>query len=157
MSELQTGVLTFVGLIGLSCGCFLYMLGGRSDKWLRRFVASLIITATSVILSTFMGKFSWWLVTIYPILMTGMSLGYGADETWLKVIKRSLFGLAVVSAGLIYCLCFGGNMWWILLIHIGIAVWSVFLGVKSTIHAASEETFICFLLNAGLIMYPFVR
>ena len=157
MSETLIGTYASISLVSLAIGSWLYMLGGRKDKWLRRFIGSLVITGTAMIMSLLMGKFSPWLLISYPIVMGGMTLGYGANEPFQKVLKRGLFALGVISGGFVYCLVFGGNAWWILIPHVGVAAWSIYLGVKNPLHAAAEETFICALLNLGLMMYPFVK
>ena len=73
-----------------------------------------------------------------------------------KVIRRSIYAVGVCGAGLIYCLTFNGNAWLIFPLHIGVGIWSVWLGVKNPLHAKAEEFFISMLLNIGLIMYPFI-
>jgi hypothetical protein len=40
--------------------------------------------------------------------------------------------------------------------HVGVGMWSIWLGVKNPIEASAEEVFICALLNIGLMMYGFV-
>jgi len=156
MSEFGIGTLASLSLVGLATGCFLYMRGGRRQKYMRRFVGSLVIAGTSITMSVLMKRFSPWLFLSYPVIAGGMTLGYGANELFPKILKRSLFAAGVVSAGLVYCFVFGGNAWWVLLPHVGVAAWSICLGVKNPLHAAAEECFICALLNLGLMMYPFV-
>lgn len=156
MIETYIGTLAAISLVGLAGGCFLYMLGGRKDKYLRRFIGSLVIAGTSVIMSALMKRFSFWLLLTYPVIAAGMTIGYGANEVFLKILKRSLFAAGVASAGLVYCFVFGGNAWWVLIPHVGVGAWSVYLGVKNPLFASAEECFICALLNLGLLMYPFI-
>ena len=156
MSEIGIGTLASASIVGLALGCFLYMLGGRSGKWKRRFVGSLVIATTVNACSYFMGNWSWHLILVYPALCIGFSLGYGADTLPLKILRRSIFALGVVGAGLVFCFTLGGKAWLVFTPHLGVALWTVFIGIKNTIHAAAEETFICLLLNAGLLIYPFV-
>ncbi len=156
MSETMIGYLAFGTLIGLAVGCLFYMLGGREGKWKRRFVGSLVIAGTSISASILMGKFSWYLLLAYPVLIAGMSLGYGGDTLITKFTRRLLFALGVCSAGLVYAFTFGGNAWLILVPHIGIGLWSIWLGIKNPIEAAAEEIFICAFLCLGLMMYPFM-
>lgn len=156
MSEYTILWTAFGSLIGLSLACLLYALGGRSGKWKRRFIGSLILASTVSICSFVMGKFSWWLLLTYPCLIFGFSMGYGADTTLWKIIRRSIYALCVISAGLVFCFVFGGNAWWVLPIHIGVGLFSVYLGVRNPIWASSEEIFVCALLNFGLCVYPFI-
>lgn len=73
-----------------------------------------------------------------------------------KIIKRTIFALAVISAGLICCFSMGGNAWAVFPLHVFIGMGSVYLGVTNPIQAASEEVFVCALLNICLMMYPFI-
>jgi hypothetical protein len=155
-NEYFIGYMAFFSLLGLASGCLLYMLGGRQGKWIRRFLGSLIISMDVYTTSVVLGTFNWWLLLIYPVLAIGFSLGYGADILWKKIVKRTIFALAVLSAGLICCFSMGGNAWVVFPCHVGIGLWSVYLGVRNPLQAAAEETFVCALLNLGLIMYPFM-
>ena len=156
MNEYTIGYTAVGSLFGLALRCLCYMWGGRSGKWKRRFVGSAVIATTVVVASIIMGKFFWTLPLIYIPLALGFSLGYGGDTTEVKVLKRSIVACCVISAGLVCALTFMGNAWWVFLIHCGIGVWSVYLGVKNPVYAAAEEVFVCAVLNLGLIMYPFI-
>lgn len=74
----------------------LYAWGGIEHKWLRRFLAPGVAT-----LGMFLFSLDWRNLLCFPVWVGGLSLGYGASEIWLKVVKRAVFGL---SAGL------GGSM-----------------------------------------------
>jgi len=156
MNEYTIGYLAFGNLIGLSIASLFYMLGGRAGKWRRRFVGSFILATTVCGTAFLMGKFSPLQLLIYPCLIFGFSLGYGADSLGGKLIRRTLYALGVCSAGLIFCLTLGASAWFIFIPHIGIGLWSIYLGIKNPIHAAAEELFICAILNIGLCMYPFI-
>lgn len=148
---------TAVGsLLGLVLSALLYALGGREGKWKRRFIASLILLITNNVAALLMGKWFWELLFTYPLLIGGFSLGYGADTTSQKVLRRTLYAVANVLAGFLYVYKYGGIAWGVFIPHIGIALWSIWLGVKNPIHASAEEVFICVLLNLGFCMYPFI-
>lgn len=73
----------------------LWMLGGWGEflegaKWLRRFVAPCVLGGGLYYFSR-----DWRSLVTAPILMIGASLGYGADETWLKVLKRGYCGVVL--------------------------------------------------------------
>lgn len=157
MNEYLIGFTAVGSLIGLALGCMFYMMGGRSGKWLRRFIGSLVISTTLWVCALIMGKFNWWILGTYPILALGFSLGYGADIPLMKIIKRAIVASCVVLAGLLCAITYGGSAWMVLILHFGVALWTVFLGVKNPIQAASEEVFVCALLNLGLMMYPFIN
>ena len=154
MNEYATTYQSFFAGLGLVVSSLLYSLGGRRYKFLRRFIASFILTTTVISLCLIRGCFSFWHLLIYPILALGFSLGYGADSVSLKIFKRLYCALAVLMAGLV--MAFTLNGWGVFIPHAGIAMWSVWMGVKNPIPAASEEFFICMMLNLGLVMYPFL-
>lgn len=70
----------------------LYMLGGWGEfldgaKWLRRFIAPSVFS-----LGLFYFSRDWKCFISLPFLMIGSSLGYGADDNFIKVIKRGYCG-----------------------------------------------------------------
>lgn len=84
-------VLIKSGLI-LLCAT-LYCLGGAEfgpGKWLRRFVMPLVMSG-----SIFWFSRDWRVILTLPMTILGTSLGYGADETWLKIIKRAYCGFTL--------------------------------------------------------------
>lgn len=156
MSEYQIGHLATFGLLGVTLASWLYMLGGRSDKIIRRLGGAFVLAATANALSKLMGYWSPWQLLILPALFGGFSLGYDGESLRMKVVKRFFYATAICSSGLILCLTIGGKAWLVLPVHMGVGVWSVWLGVKNPLKAAAEEVFVCALLNIGLMMYLFV-
>ena len=146
----------FGSMIGLSLACLLYALGGRDGKWKRRFIASLILSATVNLAALVMGRFSFWLLLTFPALIAGLSMGYGADTLIGKLIRRLIYAISVIASGLIFCFTFGGWAWWVLPVHTGVGLFSIYLGVRNPVYAAAEEIFVCALLNIGLCIYPFI-
>lgn len=145
------------GALGLVIASMLYSLGGRSGKWKRRFIASAILTAVVNVISALHSIWTPWMLCLYPILTIGFSLGYGGtDDLALKIFKRSYCASFIVLAGVLMAYLLGGNAWWVLIAHAGVAGFSVFLGTKNMLPAAVEEFMVCFVLNAFLITYPFV-
>lgn len=156
MSEYTIGYTAVGALFGMSLACLLYMLGGRNGKWKRRFIGSLILSTTVCLCAHIMHRFSWWLTLTYPALAIGFSFGYGGDTTLKKIYKRLIYALAVMSSGVVCAVVMQGNAWMVLVPHIGIGLWSIWLGVKNPLFAASEEVFVCASLSLGLVMYPFI-
>jgi len=159
MSEYTILWIAFGSLIGLVISALLYAIGGRvggPGKWIRRFVASFILATVVNMASVMMGNYSVWLILAYPGLVASFSLGYGADTLIFKVIRRLIYALGVILSGLIFCFVFGGMCWWVLPFHIGVGLFSVYLGIRNPVPAPVEELFICVLLNLGLVLYPFV-
>ena len=157
MSERLIGYMACLGLIGLVISCALYMEGGRKNKIIRRLGGAFVLALTVFLLSLFMGLWNYVFIVIFPLLFAGFSMGYGANIGYIKVIRRSVYALFICLSGLVICIVIGGNSWFILPLHVGVALWSVWLGVKNPMYAAAEEVFVCALLNIGLIMYPFIN
>ena len=84
-------------------------------------------------------------------------MGYsGGDDVAKKILRRSLYALGVMSSGLLCAFILGGGAWILFAVHIGIGLFSVFLGTKNLLPAAVEEPLICVLLNLILVCYPFL-
>ena len=72
----------------------LYAWGGMEMKWLRRFIAPAIATATIFYYSR-----SWKSFLHFPLWIGASCLGYGASEVIIKILKRALVGAAFGVAG----------------------------------------------------------
>ena len=147
------------GLAGATTASMMYGLGGRSDKWKRRWVAGFILAATVNGLCLWTSKWNPWMLVTFPVIVAGLHLGYSDKNKggWVKFGRRLIYALGNVTAGLLMAVILGGHAWSILVIHVGVAVWSVWLGYRNNLWAAAEEVFICMLLNIMLVAYPFIR
>lgn len=141
-------------IIGIGAWC--YSLGGREKKLWRRIVGSLICSTALWIGLLLMGKTTLCSLLIYPLLIVGFSLGYGSDNPFTKVVKRTLIVLFCTLTGLLMCLLLGGRSWLILPLQAFIGAGSIWLGVKNPVHTSIEEFFVCLLLTECLILYPFI-
>ena len=86
-------------LIKLSIICLFaicYSLGGMYWKPLRRFIAPTILCT-----SMFYFSKDWRSIIQLPFMFLSLSLGYGADNLFFKIVKRCIFGLAngITSSG----------------------------------------------------------
>jgi hypothetical protein len=131
-------------------------MGGRKIKALRRYLGAAVLAGTVCGIAAWRGIFNPFMLLTFPILVGGFSMGYGGDTIGVKLRKRALCCLAVCMAGLVMALCIGGNAWMVLPFHVGVAIFSVYLGLINPIAAAAEEFFICLILNTGLMAYAFV-
>ena len=156
MNEFKIIAMAVGALILLDVGCLFYALGGRFAKWQRRIVGSFVIAGTVNVSALVMGTWNPWLIGTFPILVGAFTLGYGADDIVKKIVRRSIYSAAVVSAGLLCAWSIGGNAWLILIPHVVTGAIAVFLGVRNPLYAAAEEVFICASLNLFLISYPFI-
>ena len=156
MSETWIGTIAFIEMLILCVGCWFYMLGGRSGKWKRRFVGSLICSTALWVGLVLTQQFNWWALGVYPLLIGAFCLGYGSDVPLTKILKRMIVVAATLTTGVLMAVIIGGNAWMVLPLQAAIAMGSVWLGVKNPITAAAEEFFVCLLLTQCLMMYPFV-
>lgn len=131
----------------------LYSMGGRAIKALRRFLAPAIITGGLVGISLWSEKFSYYLLAAYPILVLSWVMGYGSDNNWIKIGKRTLVGLVILAlSGL---LAWNYSNFGVFAIHSVLVGCTVFIGVRSFISAAAEEFIICSLQVFPLFWYLF--
>lgn len=155
MSESWVGTIAFFGWSLLGVGCWLYMVGGRARKWIRRFVGALFCAGAVVVEAVLAGVFSPWMLLDYPMTIGSFSLGYGSDVLKTKIAKRSIVALTSVLSGVLLCVILGEKAWLLLPLHAVIATGSIYLGVVNPIQAAAEEFFVCALLRVCNIMYIF--
>lgn len=80
MNEYVTGYQFIGGLFGLVLSSLLYMLGGRSGKWKRRFLGSFILALTVNLLFLGQGQWSPYYLILWPSLAISFSMGYGVNE-----------------------------------------------------------------------------
>ena len=88
-NEKKLQLWVFVKLLVVCICAGLYAWGGMEMKWLRRFLAPGI----ACIFAFFYSGFNWRYLIQMPLQMVSLSMGYGADVFWHKVLRRGLFGL----------------------------------------------------------------
>jgi len=138
---------------------FFYSWGGRAGgpgKWIRRYLASFILAATVNVLFVIRGHWSPWFLAIYPCLVLGFVMGYGADSLGMKLLRRSLSAAAILSSGLLIAIVLGGAAWAVFIPHVIVGAGSIYLGTRNPLPAAVEEFMVCMVLNLFLITYAFV-
>jgi hypothetical protein len=87
-SQLKKGAIKLV-CVGI-CG-FLYSLGGMEGGggiWIRRYLMPAVFTGTLFFFSK-----SWKSLITLPLFIITLSLGYGADNVAIKILKRFIYGL----------------------------------------------------------------
>jgi len=126
---------------------YLYSEGGMHDKWLRRYVAPIELS-----IGLFVFSRDWRVFLQAPLLMASLCLGYGAEQTWLKVLKRMVFGLAtgISSAGYIIFLSLKSSHLWLLASFQTLLVLSscVIFGAFNQLSSARAEEFTIGLIIA---------
>jgi len=68
---------------------FLYQYGGIEMKWIRRFIAPIVLC-----LGMFTYTRDWKSLLQAPLMMLTLCMGYGGtDQLWGKIVRRGTFGL----------------------------------------------------------------
>jgi len=155
MNEYLIGYVAVGSIFGLGFMALFYMLGGRKNKWLRRFIAPLFQEVSSNICFWIMGIWNAWLLVVYVLVALGLSFGYGGDTWGKKVIRRTIYCIANLTVGILFVILYGPTMLWIFIPNVGVAAWSIYLGIRNPIYAAAEEVFVCVLLYLMTNAYPF--
>lgn len=157
MSEYYVGTIPVLGFLLMTAGCYMYMRGGRSDKWQRRFVGAFLLTAGLIGEFALLGKFNWWYLSIYFLTIPAFSKGYGSGVLSIKIFKRVVVVLIsiVSSVVILWANSFPPMLWWVFSIECWIALVSVVLGTTNVLEAAPEEFFICACLWMPKLIYPF--
>lgn len=143
----------------------LYSLGGRSGKWLRRFVAPAWLMTGVAMSLYFAGKWgtdSLWFLLSYPLYAAVWSVGYGVNSQltrWLKnkYIVRAVTGMAYALAALPIAFVSGHGAVSLLLIFAAASALVVaYLGAKNPLPAAVEEFLVCWYSLGFALFLPFV-
>ena len=109
----------------------LYAWGGIENKWLRRFIAPLIVQM--------------------PFQFLSLSVGYGGDELAIKLLRRFLFALSNSISFLPHYFCWKDKKWIASTFHIIILISAyLILGVFNPLPARVEET----ILGLLIILLP---
>ena len=143
MTEKREQLDNILKLVVIAVCASLYAWGGIEHKELRRFVAPIIC---GISMTYFMRD--WRALIVSPLLIASSCLGYGANEFWVKILKRSYVGLAVGLSASSYNII--RREWMVVgfTIIVLTAAYIVF-GVFNPLNARAEETLLG-LLNYGL-------
>jgi len=155
MNEYTIGYAATGAIFALAFMCLFYMLGGRKNKWLRRFIAPLFQEASTNLCAWIMGIWNAWLLLTYILVAIGFSFGYGGETTGSKLFRRLVYCAMNLTVALLFIFLYGPKMLWIFIPNIGVAAWSIYLGIKNPLYAPAEEVFVCALLYLMTNAYPF--
>ena len=126
-----------IAVLTVAVCSILYSWGGCEAKWLRRFVMPIVFFASAFWLTK-----NWRVFIQAPFAMLGLSLGYGADNVWMKVLKRWYCGLICGFA-------FSMNV-----IYVAVATLvSIVLGVFNPFPARVEEMLLGFVYSSSIFLY----
>lgn len=140
MNEHLLQLIASLKIIWVAIFSYLYGEGGISNKWIRRFVGGAWIGLGILGFSIWQGNFNYLKLMTSGLLTGALTLGYGADETIIKIEKRALYGMALAVAGLPLAICsslwmlFAFNVIMCLMVSVLFGVWNPFK------NARDEET-----------------
>jgi hypothetical protein len=138
----------------------LYQLGGISNKWLRRYLASFVLALAANLVGGLIGNWHWQYILMWPCLIGGFSLGYGGDTTTEKIIKRTIYALGVLMACVmgLWAASFSGAGITLMIIAAITGLGSVVLGVVNPFTSARVEEFlVCQVLTLFIPFWAYVR
>jgi hypothetical protein len=149
LNETQLVLLGFGNMIVIALTTLGYAIGGRSNKWIRRWVSPAIFVAWCYAVQRTAGTGSWLTLASYPLYVASWSMGYG-DGSRLRLWVRSKFVVRLVC-GMAYGLAAApilhgaiGSVWVAWLLWCWTAAFLVaYLGTENPVPAAWEETLIC--------------
>lgn len=152
MSEWTLVWLVPIRLFIIGVFVFLYIIGGRNKKWIRRWLGGGLFGASLIGLSRLTGHFNWWFLTLplaYPIVL---SLGYGGDHFWEKMARRAIYGLLLGGIGFFVGILAG--TWFMAGFQLALAlIANVSLGLKNPVPAVHEEALIAIF---SVVCVPFM-
>lgn len=155
MSEWSYVFFVGVKLLILSFFCICYVIGGRTQKWIRRYLGGIGFGLSIIGLSLWMGEFKWWLLALPVAYPAALTLGYGVndpDGILYKFLFRGIYGLVFGLIGLYSGFVLGNLYLGIVQLGLPILV-SIFLGVFNPTRAVDEEAMISLAL---VIHVPFM-
>lgn len=156
MSERKLQIRVILGMLAVVICASLYAWGGMEMKWLRRFLAPSICAVFLAVLN----KDPLQLLKA-PLLGLSSSIGYGANETYIKVLKRLSVGLAfsvgATITDIIKAIRGEGKKWLIVgLSTVFITSAYIVLGVFNPVSARVEESLLGFIVY-GMAIIPSIK
>lgn len=142
MSEATLQIIAILKVLFVAGFAALYGYGGMSGKWKRRFIAPVLLGIGITGFTLWTDTFNALSLLCVPLLFGALSLGYGADTTGQKIIKRAIAGSAAACCFIPLFAVYGA--WSLLFLHILLCTaTSVVAGVwNQTSSARTEETLI---------------
>ena len=144
-----------VGLASLTIGSIFYMWGGRSDKWIRRFIGSGVVAAGTNVIAALVDVWQMYFVYVWAFLAFGFSLGYGGSYFWKKLFRRTCFALGCLSAAFWMAYNIKTQAAWdLFFIQSWVGAASIALGIRNPLPAAVEEVFVFVVLTLFVCSFP---
>lgn len=146
VTELGLSLTVFLRVMAVGVFATLYSIGGRSDKWIRRYLGAITFSAILIGLSLWFGSFNWWFAAIQPLAIYVLSRGYSTT------VKRIGYGIVFGIFGLLCGLSLGD--WFLGAVQFLIAVFAnIVFGLYNPVKAPLEEGLISGL---SVFIIPFM-
>ena len=143
MNEKKQQLKEILKLIPVIIFAICYALGGIEHKWIRRFLGPALFAITSYIINRDKKVFYQM-----PLLMGALCIGYGATQTFLKVLKRFIAGFSAGLTSIVY------GKWKLFIANMILCIFaSVYFGVVNPFNSARAEELIIGLFYGLLSVY----
>lgn len=152
MSEWTIGLISTLKVLSVALFGACYWIGGRTNKWIRRILGSLLFGGCIVGFSFWQSCYSHWLLA-YPVcLFIALSQGYGGDSFWEKVMRRGKYGIILGLSSLPIAISTGSWQLFGSQAVLALAASLVF-GVFNPFHNAVDEENLIAILSVVLVPF----
>lgn len=152
MSEWWLFALVLVRLALLAWFVGWYTYGGRRHSWTRGYLGGLGFGLGLAVLAAAEGRWHWGALLLPAAYPAALSLGYGASSFWMKLMRRSVYGLALGACGL-WAGWIGGHVVLGAAQMVLAVAASAYLGLRNPLPAVYEEAIIA---TASVVLVPFL-
>ena len=151
MSEWNLVWLVPVKLIPTIVFALVYVIGGRRDKWIRRWIGGTFVIVSCLFFSWIGGKLSFSSLSLFSLYL-GLLLGYGGGSFLSRLFRRLAFGTVLGLCGLFIGVSY--HVFWLGVFQMLLAIQSsVLLGLTNPDDAVDEEALIAI---ASVFVIPFM-
>ncbi len=145
MNEFTQGISGTLGIFSALLYSLFCWFGGRDKNYLGirsrtwgRYIAPLTLCTLTLGLSLLSHRFSPWMLAIYLTYFISHHMGYGGDNLWIKIKRRTIWSLMRTAASLPIVLVTGSWTMFIAQITVGLLI-TLILGVLNPLEAPVEE------------------
>ena len=143
MNEKKIQIKEIIKLIPVILFAICYAWGGIKHKWIRRFIGPMIFAICSYIINKDKKVFYQT-----PLLIVVLCIGYGANQLFLKILKRFTVGFLAGLTSIVY------KRWKLFVANIVLCIFaSIYLGVINPFNSARAEELIIGLFYVLLSVY----